>query len=60
VTLTKPSHQRFSIEIDARTLSYGIHRLSAKVTMLSSSCATEAMGSFIRIKPDSLSPTFAG
>jgi len=60
VMLTKPSHQRFSIEIDARTLSYGIHRLSAKVTMLSSSCATEATGSFIRIKTDSLSPTFAG
>jgi hypothetical protein len=59
-TLTKPSHQRFSIDINTRTLSYGVHRLSAKVTMLSSSCASEATGSFIRVKPNSLRPTFAG
>jgi hypothetical protein len=60
VTLTKPSHQRFSIAIDVRTLSYGIHRLSAKLTMLGSSCATEATGSFIRTEVSSRSPTFAG
>jgi hypothetical protein len=60
VTLTRPSHQRFSIAIDVRTLSYGIHRLSAKLTMLGSSCATEATGSFIRTEVSSGSPTFAG
>lgn len=60
VTLVKPSHQRFSIAIDARTLSYGVHRLRATVTMLSSSCAREVAAAFIHVKPDSLPPTFAG
>jgi len=60
VTLAKPSHQRFSIAIDARKLSFGVHRLKAKVTMLSSSCAREAAATFIHVKPDSLPPTFAG
>jgi hypothetical protein len=59
VTLTKPSHQRFSIAIDARTLSFGVHRLRAEVTMLTSSCASEATGTFIHVKPNSLPPTFA-
>jgi hypothetical protein len=59
-TLTKPSDQRFAISVEARRLSYGVHRLSAKVTMLSSRCASEATGSFIRARPNSLTPTFAG
>jgi hypothetical protein len=59
-TLTKPTDQRFSIAIDARTLSYGVHRLRVAVTMDRSSCANEATGTFIHIKGDSLSPTFAG
>jgi hypothetical protein len=60
-TLTKPSDQRFSIEINARTLSYGVHRLRVAVTMDRSSCANEAAaGSFIRVKADALAPTFTG
>ena len=59
-TLTKPSHQRFSIEIDARTLSFGVHRLLVAVTMDRSSCVNEAAGSFIRVKRDALPPTFTG
>jgi len=60
-TLTKPSDRRFSIAIDARTLSYGVHRLRVAVTMDRSSCANEAAsGTFIHVKPDSRSPTFAG
>jgi hypothetical protein len=61
VTLTKPSHQRFSVAIDARKLSFGVHRLTAKVTMRSSSCASaEVAGTFIHVKSVSLSPRFAG
>jgi hypothetical protein len=59
-TLTKPSDQRFSIAVDARTLSYGVHRLRVAVTMDRSSCANEAAETFIHVKPDSLAPTFAG
>jgi hypothetical protein len=59
-TLTKPADQRFSISVDARTLSDGVHRLLVAVTMDRSSCANEATGTFIHAKTDSLSPTFAG
>jgi len=61
VTLTKPSHRRFSVSIDARRLSFGVHRLKAKVTMRDPNCASaEAAGTFIRVKPPSLPPKFAG
>lgn len=61
VMLTKPSHRRFSVSIDARKLSFGVHRLKAKVTMRDPSCANaEANGIFIRVKPPSLPPKFAG
>jgi len=61
VTLTKPSHRRFSVSIDARRLSFGVHRLQAKVTMRNPGCASaEAAGTFIRVKPPSLPPKFAG
>jgi hypothetical protein len=61
VTLTKPSHRRFSVSIDARRLSLGVHRLKAKVTMRDPSCTSaEAAGTFIRVKPPSLPPKFAG
>jgi hypothetical protein len=52
VKLTKPSHRRFSVTIDAQKLSFGIHRLRAKVTMFGSSCArAEVAGEFIHVKP---------
>ena len=61
VTLTKPSHQRFTVTIDARKLSFGVHRLTTKVTMRRPSCATaEAAGTFIHVKPSPLPPQFAG
>jgi hypothetical protein len=61
VTLTNPSHRRFSVSIDARRLSFGVHRLKAKVTMLNPSCAgAEAAGTFIHVKPQALPPKFAG
>ncbi|HEX2703030.1 MAG TPA: hypothetical protein VHM72_06330 [Solirubrobacteraceae bacterium] len=59
-TLTRPSDRRFSIAVNARTLSYGAHRLKVKVTMDRSSCANETAGTFIHVKPASLQPTFAG
>jgi hypothetical protein len=59
-TLTKPTDQRFSVSVDARTLSYGVHRLMVAVTMDRSSCANEAAETFIHVKTESLSPTFAG
>jgi hypothetical protein len=61
VTLTKPTHQKFSLVIDVRKLSYGVHRLRTKVTMRSSSCASAVLaGTFIHVKPGSLTPKFAG
>jgi hypothetical protein len=59
-TLTKPTDRRFSVSVDARTLSYGVHRLLVAVTMDLASCANGATGTFIHAKTDSLSPTFAG
>jgi hypothetical protein len=58
--LTKPMDQRFSIAIDARTLSYGVHRLQVAVTLDRSSCANVAAGTFVHAKPDSPPSTFAG
>jgi hypothetical protein len=61
VTLTKPSHQRFSVTVDTRKLGFGVHRLTAKVTMLSSSCGHAAVrAEFIHVKPTALPPRFAG
>jgi hypothetical protein len=61
VRLTKPSHQRFSVTIDTRKLSFGVHRLMAKVTMRSPGCASaEVAGTFIHVRTVSLSPRFAG
>jgi hypothetical protein len=59
-TLTKPSQQRFSIAIDARTLGYGVHRLRVSVKTAAAGCANEAAETFIRVQPESLTPTFAG
>jgi stress response protein SCP2 len=52
--------QRLSIAIDARTLSYGVHRLRVAVTLDRSSCANVVAETFIHVKPDSPSSTFAG
>jgi hypothetical protein len=61
VTLTKPSHRGFYVSIDARRLSFGVHRLRAKVTMRDPSCTSAAAaGTFIRVKTPSLPPRFAG
>lgn len=61
VTLTRSSHRRFSIRIGTRSLGLGVHRLTAKVTMLGSSCGTaEVAGRFIHVKPVSLPPRFTG
>jgi hypothetical protein len=64
-TVTKPSHQRFSVAINAQTLSFGVHRLKLEVTTLSSDCRPPSRpaavkGTFIHVKSASLSPTFAG
>jgi hypothetical protein len=59
-TLTKPSDQRFSISVAARTLSYGAHRLMVVEAMDRSSCANEAAATFLHVKSQSLPPTFAG
>ena len=57
VTVTKPSHRRFSVTIDARKLGFGVHRLTTKVAMRGSDCASAALaGSFIHVKPSSLPP----
>ncbi len=61
VTVTKPSHHRFSVTIDARRLSFGVHRLTTRVTMRRPGCASaEVAGTFIHVKPSSLPPQFAG
>lgn len=61
VTLSKASHQRFFVRIDTRKLGFGVHRLTAKVTMLSPRCARAVVtAQFIHVKPISLSPQFAG
>jgi hypothetical protein len=59
-TLTKPTDQRFSISIDVRRLSLGVHRLRVAVTMDRSSCANAATETFIHVESDSLAPTFTG
>ena len=60
-TETKPSHQRFSVVIDVRTLSLGVHRLRAEVTTRGSRCPAASVGeTFIHTKSESLSPTFTG
>jgi len=41
VTLTKPSHRRFSVAVDVRKLGFGVHRLTAKVTMRDPGCAAQ-------------------
>lgn len=61
-TVNKPSHQRFSLAINAQTLSFGAHRLKAEVTTLSRSCrpAEAPAATFIHVHANSLSPSFAG
>jgi hypothetical protein len=59
-TLTKPSNNRFSIAINTRSLSYGVHRLRITVTMDHSSCANATTETFIRVKSASTTPTFTG
>ncbi|MHB8234810.1 MAG: hypothetical protein ACYDHT_09180 [Solirubrobacteraceae bacterium] len=60
-TLSKPSRRRFSVSVDTRRLSLGVHRLKARVTMRNPVCASaEVAGTFIRVRPPSLPPKFAG
>ena len=60
-TVTRPWHKRFSVKIDARKLSFGVHRVTTKLTLRDPSCATaEVAGTFIHVKPSSLPPRFAG
>ena len=61
VTVTRPSYRRFSVSIDARRLSFGVHRLKASVTMRKPNCASaELAATFIRVKPPALPPKFTG
>ena len=61
VTLTKPSHGRFSITINATRLSYGAHRLVAKATLRNGSCARiSRAGTFVRVRAAAVLPVFAG
>jgi Bacterial Ig domain len=60
-TVTKAAHHRFSLVIDTAKLSFGVHRLTTKVTMRVPACASaEIEGTFIHVKPNSLPPRFAG
>lgn len=61
VTLSRPSHQRFALTLDTRRFSFGVHHLTARVTMRNSSCASAAIaGTFIHVKPRSGTPKFTG
>jgi hypothetical protein len=61
VTLTKPSHQRFTVTVDARRLSYGVHRLSARVTMRNADCVrAAAAGAFVKVRTPVIRPHFTG
>jgi hypothetical protein len=61
VTVTKPSHGRFSITINATRLTYGAHRLVAKATLRNGSCARiSRAGTFVRVRAAAVLPVFAG
>jgi hypothetical protein len=61
VTQTKPKGNRFSITIDTKKLSYGAHRVKAKVTMKESACAHASLsGTFIHAKAAAIAPAFTG
>src|SRR5581483_8761050 len=61
VTVTKPSHGRFSITINATRLAYGAHRLVAKASMRNRNCARiSRAGTFVRVKPAAVLPVFTG
>jgi hypothetical protein len=61
LTVTKPSHGRFSITINATRLAYGAHRLVAKATLRNGSCARiSRAGTFVRVKAATVLPVFAG
>jgi hypothetical protein len=61
LTVTKPSHGRFSITINATRLSYGAHRLVAKATVSNPNCERiSSAGTFVRVKSPSVPPVFAG
>ncbi len=60
-TVTKPSHGRFSITINATRLAYGAHRLVAKATLRNGSCARiSRAGTFVRVKAAAVLPVFTG
>ena len=59
--VTKPSHGRFSITINATRLAYGAHRLVAKATLINRNCARIARaGTFVRVKAAAVLPVFTG
>jgi hypothetical protein len=60
-TMSKAKHDRFSIGIDVTKLGYGKHRLTAKITMKSASCAHAALAAtFVRAKSAAVAPAFTG
>jgi hypothetical protein len=60
-TLTKPKHRRFAIEVSARKLGYGRHRVQAKVKMRDASCATAAAAAaFVKVRSPTVRPKFTG
>lgn len=60
-TVTKPSHGRFSITINATRLAYGAHRLVAKATLKNRGCARiSRAGTFVRVKAAAVLPVFTG
>ena len=61
VTQTRPKGNRFSITINTKKLSYGAHRVKAKVTMKESACARASLsGTFIHAKAAAIAPAFTG
>jgi Bacterial Ig domain len=60
-TVTKATNHRYSVRINARKLGYGRHRLTARATMRDATCASAAAaGSFVKVKPPTIRPKFAG
>jgi hypothetical protein len=60
-TVTNSKNHRYSVKVDARKLGYGRHRLSVRATMRNATCArAAAAGSFVKVKPPTIRPKFAG
>jgi hypothetical protein len=60
-TITKATNHRYSVKVNARKLGYGRHRLSVKATMRDAACArAAAAGSFVKVRPPTIRPKFAG